>query len=275
MIDDLVEKRLLANAQGGSKPRCNRITQGSREVVASRLTSLISDWGTVSEADTWMPLGFEDTTEAQLDKHQFFKDKDIKKVLKEWWFARSNRSHSPNFDIVSTCMIGNVQGILLVEAKAHVAELTKEKGGKVLSKSASANSLKNHAKIGKSIAEANVGLHNQTSLSWGLSRDSHYQMSNRFAWSWKLLQLGVPVILVYMGFLEAYEMGSGAGKKRNQKVLIDHQMWRNLVYDHSSAVVPKEAWEAELCIYGKSFIPLIRSVKIAFNEPIEDFCVEK
>lgn len=276
MIDNLVGKNLSARAQRGSKPRCHRITQGPREVVASRLTSLISDWGTVSETDTWMPLGFEDTSEAQLEKHQLFKDKDIRKVLKEWWFAKPKvKSQSPNFDLASTCMIGNVQGLLLVEAKAHAPELAKEVKGKRLHPSASADSLRNHAKIGESIAEANEGLQNQTSLSWGLSRDTHYQISNRFAWSWKLLQLGVPIILVYLGFLNANEMDVSDGIGKNMKVLPNHQTWSNLVYDHSSIVVPKEVWNSKHIIHGQPFIPLIKSVKIPFDEPIEEFQVNK
>lgn len=32
-------------------------------------------------------------------------------------------------------------------------------------------------------------------------------MSNRFAWAWKLATMEVPVVLVYLGFLNATEMG--------------------------------------------------------------------
>ena len=31
-------------------------------------------------------------------------------------------------------------------------------------------------------------------------------MSNRFAWAWKLADLGVPVVLVYLGFFRALFM---------------------------------------------------------------------
>lgn len=58
MTDNLVKEKLSARAQRGSKPRCHRITQGTRDVVADRLTALIHDWGIVSKSDTWMPLGF-------------------------------------------------------------------------------------------------------------------------------------------------------------------------------------------------------------------------
>ena len=41
---------------------------------------------------------------------------------------------------------------------------------------------------------------------WSLSRDSHYQLANRFAWAWKLADMGLPTILIYLGFLNAAEM---------------------------------------------------------------------
>ena len=42
---------------------------------------------------------------------------------------------------------------------------------------------------------ARNGLSAATGLQWGLSRDDHYQLSNRFAWCWKLATLGIPVVL--------------------------------------------------------------------------------
>lgn len=275
LIDNLVEEKLTSRAQGGSKPRCHRITQGTRDVVADRLTTLIHNWGAVSRDDTWMPVGFEDTTEAQLHRHQLFSDFDVRRELQEWWFAKvTPRSLSPNFDIVSTCTIYGVKGLLLVEAKAHVEELTKEVKGKSYS-SSSIGSIQNHDRIGECIVEANSDLIELTSLKWGLSRDSHYQLSNRFAWSWKLLQLGVPIILVYLGFLNANEMGVSDRIGKNMKVLPDHQTWSNLVYDHSSKIVPKEVWNSKIFVHGQSFVPLIRSIEIPFDEPIGKFLVKK
>jgi hypothetical protein len=58
--------------------------------------------------------------------------------------------------------------------------------------------------IHSTIQEAGLALSEQTGLTWALSRDWCYQMSNRFAWAWKLVELGKPVILIYLGFL-AYD----------------------------------------------------------------------
>jgi hypothetical protein len=275
MVDNLVETTLPKNAQRGSKPRCHRITQGTADIVAARLSLLISDLGTVSERDTWMPKGFENIAEAELHRHQIFTDRDIRKIVKDWWFAQTDaQSKTPNFDIVSTCTIDGRVGVLLVEAKAHVDELQNEKKGKVLNKAASKNSHKNHERIGESISNANQALIDETNLPWNISRDSNYQMSNRFAWAWKLLELGIPVILLYLGFLEANDMNKGANG-RPQEILKDHQTWKNMVLDHGKRIVPVEVWNSKLNIHGQSFIPLIRSVEIPFNEPINEFVVYK
>ena len=37
--------------------------------------------------------------------------------------------------------------------------------------------------------------------SVGISRDSHYQLANRVAYAWKLASLGIPNVLVYLGFI--------------------------------------------------------------------------
>ena len=103
-------------------------------------------------------------------------------------------------DIASACEIEGKSGLLLVEAKAHENELSYS--GKS-SPGVSVNSQGNHQQIGQAIAEANAGLELAAGNPWGISRDSHYQLSNRFAWAWKLASLGVPVVLVYLGFLNA------------------------------------------------------------------------
>jgi len=98
---------------------------------------------------------------------------------------------------VSTCKIAGRDGLLLIEAKAHDRELEEE--GKRPGDS------DNHKQIGAAIEEANREL-NAIIPGWHLSRYSHYQLSNRFTWAWKLAALGTPTILAYVGFLGATEM---------------------------------------------------------------------
>ncbi len=94
-------------------------------------------------------------------------------------------------------MVGLWPGLILAEAKAHYGELGS--GGGV------AKNHQNEKRIRDAIAEANHNL-NRISYGWNLTADSHYQLCNRFAWGWKVASLGVPVILVYLGFLNVEDM---------------------------------------------------------------------
>jgi hypothetical protein len=176
-------------------------------------------------------------------------------IVTSWWLAaRSPRANTPNWDILSQATINAHEGLILVEAKAHDAELINAEKGKSLSDDASENGRRNHEQIEQAIGEANAGL-NKILPGWSLSRDSHYQMSNRFAWAWKLTQLGFPVILVFLGFLNAHEM------KDNGKLFTTHEEWEHLVKRHSEQIVPVEAWGKKWDLHGQVLIPLIRTVE--------------
>jgi hypothetical protein len=98
--------RLRGKEQRGSKTRCHFLTHGTTEQVARRLTSIIDDpRGWVSPSDSWMPIGFEATEEAQLHKaDRLIASSDDRLALKNWWLADSKpTSRTPTWDIVSTC----------------------------------------------------------------------------------------------------------------------------------------------------------------------------
>jgi hypothetical protein len=118
----------------------------------------------------------------------------------------------------------------------------------------STNSRRNHLRIGACIHEASLALSAETNRPWALSRDWNYQMSNRFAWAWKLTELGYAVVLVYLGFLHAEEMRSAS-----QSPFSTVEEWTNLVEDHSSTLVPRDIWNTQLTIQGQPFLPLIRA----------------
>ena len=133
---------LRRNQQRGSKPRCHLLTYGTRDAVAGSLTRLIEPWGSVSATDHWMPNGFDGRAEAQLhNAPRLFRDASIGEILKSWWLAvTGGNPTTPNWDIASTCLVGDRPGLLLVEAKAHDEELRNEEKGKVLGLHASPNS---------------------------------------------------------------------------------------------------------------------------------------
>jgi hypothetical protein len=134
--------------------------------------------------------------------------------------------------------------------QAHDAELRNEERGKPLggedNKGASLDSRRNHVRIGCCIQEVGIALSQQTGLAWALSRDWCYQMANRFAWAWKLTELGKPVILIYLGFVACNEMQDGT----SQTLIANNDAWQKMVEDHSRPLFPREVWNKEWHVHG-------------------------
>ena len=126
----------------GSRPRCILLMGGGRAEVAGRLARLVGLESDViiGGGDRWMPRGKpvqkEDNSwdktparEARLDSLTalFAPDagcrKELGDQLRQWWLAVPRGANTPNWDIASTCTIKGQRGLLLVEAKAHSAEL--------------------------------------------------------------------------------------------------------------------------------------------------------
>jgi hypothetical protein len=255
---------LPKNRRRGSFPRCLLFTEGDRIVVADKLTKLVGLPGVQVDAkDFWMPRGLPilkangewDTTpikEAKLGESIGFLSDDQCKRVTSWWLAVLKRANTPNWDIASTCRIGDQDGLLLVEAKAHDAELNKD--GKSLDDDASEGSIANHEQIGRVTNAASAGL-SKTMAGWNLSRDMHYQLANRFAWAWKLSTMNVPVVLVYLGFLGATEV---TDRPKLGEPFLDCADWSRIVLEHSRNIVPERAWGRDFKVGGITFKPLIR-----------------
>ena len=260
--------RQLPNRQRrGSRPRCLLFVDGSRREVSGRLTRLVDlPDVTVSARDRWAPFGkpvFIDGTwdtqpsgEVVLSEPNGLVPHSIQRQLQTWWLAVPRGANAPNWDIVSTCNIRGEPGLLLVEAKAHSNEL--DRGGKSLGSDASPNSIKNHERIDVAIAEAATQFQEATGKRWDISRDHHYQLSNRFAWSWKLASLGIPVVLLYLGFLNAHDMGDRG------RVFRSEAEWRRTLKDHSRYVIEETCWEEWLDFCGVPFIAIIRGIDQPF-----------
>lgn len=249
--------QLRRNQQRGSKPRCHGLTHGDSARRAAVLTSLIAPWGEVGSIDVCMPNGFVDVDEAQLHSASGLLPDDVRSALASWWLAvPSRKATTPNWDIACTCRIGDDRGLLLIEAKAHHGELQKEECGKALTSPVSANSMRNHVRIGACLDEAGIALASETGRPWALSRDHHYQMSNRFAWAWKLTELGIPVVLVYLGFLGCDDMA------KDSAVIATEAEWEQLVRAHSASIAPPEVWGQRWQLHERAFVPLIRSLVV-------------
>ena len=253
----------LGKDKRGSRPRCIMLVDGSEEEVAERLTGLVAMPNIkVSLEDRWMPRGKPeklqcdkwDTTpanEADLHKADSLLQYDIRVQLRDWWLAVGRSPRTPNWDIASTCSVDGKQGLLLIEAKAHAAELAPKSD-----KCGSRNDA-NLERILQAISQAQNGLHVATEGPWNLSGDHHYQLSNRFAWAWKLASLGVPVVLLYLGFLQAQDM---AGKK----LFMSDADWVSAVKKYGSEIVDNGCWGQRLDIGGTPLYPLLRTYNQEF-----------
>jgi len=228
----------------GSRPRCLMMTMGSRTQVAARLTELCNPCGSVAASDTWLPKGFIDKTEVQLGKTKGYLTDEQRNEVVHWWLEHTRGRQTPKWDLVSSCTVGGQKGLLLVEAKAHFAELKDEDRCK-------SEDFDNQEHIRKAIREAG------DALGWNLTPDRYYQLSNRLAWSWKLASMGIPVVLVYLGFLNADEM---------RDPFRSHQEWENAFVHYAEHVMPDCAWEPEgTKTTGVPFHALIKSVDVRFQ----------
>lgn len=233
----------------GSRLRCLIATSLSDVAMRQVLNDIVQPYAVVNQEHDWMPRGFIQSDEAMLGVTEKFLQPAKRQMLLEWWLSVLRNPRTPNWDLVATCSIEGQDGLILVEAKAHEAELKRDD-------KCGATSEKNLIKIAGAIREANEGL-SGSMPGWQLSHHSHYQLANRFAWAWKLAATGIPVVLVYLGFLNAEEMG------RRGPVFRKHTDWDQCVRRYAAGVVPVEAWGAELKTRGGASVrALIRSAEV-------------
>lgn len=203
-------------------------------VESSNFIDIINDLlkGTkakISVYDNWMPKRVQMDKESELNDflmHNF--SEELHDEVTKWWLRFDTTT--PNWDLISTCMIDGKRGILLVEAKAHSGELDYESHGKDPKNLTSENSVRNHIKIGAAINEAKNEI-NKKINGINISRDLCYQLSNRVAHAWWLANQGIPVVLIYLGFLNVKEMDDG-----KNKIFKDDDAWKDCFKCHSNLV---------------------------------------
>lgn len=246
-----MRKTLGDTASRGSKIRCHVLTSGSPGEVAARLSAMLPVAGcAVSSQSTWLPRGLDDVTEAQLDKHTQFLGRESAQSIRDWWLASPKNAATPNWDIASSFSLEGMHGhgLLLVEAKAHVGELSA--AGKS-APSDSEDSLANDRRIRDALSEASTGL-GEVVAGFRLSAERHYQISNRFAWAWKVASFGIPVVLVYLGFLNALDMAHDG-----RIIFATDSAWDAAVRDHSRSVIPGSAWNRMITVGDAWVFPAI------------------
>ena len=228
---------------------------------AQTMTDTLGKHGVqVGEDDAWRPQGYGDPEEWTVRRFcaEHCKDHFDSARFDAWWVPDKYRN--PQWDILSTCTIGGAPGLLLVEAKGNDQEL--DWNGKPLSAKASDQSKENHRIIGQCIDEANDAL-NQHFPGFAISRDRHYQLSNRIATAWKLAQCGLPVTLLYLGFT-----GDEGMRTTTRQPLADRDHWQRIMGAYLHGVVPQHFPCTTIHVSGKgNFTMLIESLPITEISP--------
>lgn len=217
----------------GSRKHILDWTDLKEDAFLSSLNDLLRPTGAVvGPSEVWMPRGYGLAKEAKLSAvHPAFLPEAVQQQLSDWWLVHKRGANVPNWDLAATCSIGGRRGLVLVEAKAHENELSP--AGKELKASASANSQENHGWIGQAIEEAREAL-DRIMPGVRISRDSHYQLSNRVAFAWKLASLGVPSILMYLGFIGDEGIADVGPHFRSEA------HWQETVWDYMKQVLPSD-----------------------------------
>ncbi len=255
----------------GSKMRCLLITSMERASLRETIKHLINqhkEYNNIEIPDSFefYPKGIVNPNEVELDKQEIpvGGSKEYCNKLYQWWLGDTKkRERTPVWDIILTAEIDQKPGLILIEAKAHEEELNKEKKGKD-KPSESKQSQANHERIREAIEKAREGL-NRASQSdkVNIDRDTCYQMSNRLALAWKLARLGIPVVLMYLGFENTEEMKDD-GKTR---LIENYEQWARTVNEHSKHI-GFDLWEIPITVKVENaentvnIYPMIRSVDI-------------
>ena len=164
--------------------------------------------------------------------------------------------------VVAASDISDRPALVLVEAKGHVAELSD--AGKRLTKRHTPEEQRrtndNHERIGTAIAEAAIALQ-RTVPGISISRDKNYQFANRIAFAWKLASLGIPVAMIYLGFI-----GDNA-ISRPGEFFHSSDHWQDAFRRHTAEHFPAAMQGRRIDCGAASFWLLVRELQVLRQSP--------
>lgn len=212
----------------------------------------------------WRPQGRHAHVESVLvgSKDKFLTSAQVEQ-LKQWWVVHRKGSKFPAWDLVATATAPDGHpALILVEAKAHAAEL--HAGGK--EKTARNTNVQqqrtneNHARISAAIEEASSALAAQIP-GVSLSAAKNYQFANRVAFSWKLASMGIPVVLVYLGF-------TGDQQIATHGQLLSDADWKRAFLAHTTSNFPETHLERPIVVQGGApFWIVVRALPVKRASP--------
>jgi len=186
-------------------------------------------------------------------------------ALQTFWLKHPRGANTPNWDFASGCTINGRRGLVLVEAKANVLELStrgkpligrKLKTGERLDPSANARD--NHDHIRECISATSTSLAANT-RGINLSADSNYQFANRITFAAWLAGRGIPVVLIYLGFTGDTAV-RGAGKE-----IRDMNHWSEMMLAHLDGKFPADKLGVPIDCGCASFTLIVRTLPAKLN----------
>lgn len=242
----------------GSSYHLLQWTRMERNSFAQSLTRLINQPDvTVGVDDWWRPNGDSNRLEARTETlPDSVLSQEHKSAVRNWWLRHPRGANTPNWDFIGSVTIKGAKGLLLIEAKSHKNEASCD--GKLLKFDASEKSSENHEHIQKAITEANCYLSSKHP-DISISTDSHYQLANRIAYAWKFASLGIPVILIYLGFLNDMKMQDVGEPFHSESDL------KKFMNGYLNDVFPAELLGKEIHCGLSSFRFFLRSINISDN----------
>lgn len=210
------------------------------------------------------PISRQDYQESDLiGLGELFLSVDQQNALCTWWLIYRRGAKLPTWDLVVTASDQRDRpALVLVEAKAHASELSTSAKPTLQRKTRDQQKRSdgNHKRIGEAIAQANAAL-SKTVPGISLSQDKSYQFANRVAFAWKLASLGVPVALIYLGFIGDL-MISGI-----DDCFQTSTSWRNSFEEHTKEHFPHEQLERAIDCGSAPFWLLIRELQVVKCSP--------
>ena len=173
---------------------------------------------------------------AEYEMEEYFQEAerripDLPVIPDDWWIVhKTGKNNRPTWDMIAHLESAKdgKPGILLVEAKAHVAEVKID--DQKSAPSGSNESADNQNQIIRRLSETQTALNRLKSGCCRLTCDDHYQLANRLAYSVKLASLGYNVVLVYLGF---------CGDTYFADYLTDGDHWQRVIGGYLQGVVPQ------------------------------------
>ncbi len=222
------------------------------DCFAAELTTMIQPTGAVVAAPgPWQPKGKTAPKEARLVTfgRQHLPGVIDWAALADWWLVHK-RGNTPNWDLAAVCRLPAGPGLVLVEAKANDKEVKEE--GKHLAADASEPSRENDERIKGAVRDARDHLE-RIVPGVRIDRAVEYQLSNRIAFAWKLSSMGLPTVLVFLGFL------GDEGIRDAGQPFEDAAQWEQCFRMHARHVVPDSFFERPIDCGSARMWALIRS----------------